>query len=75
MFHDIHDDETLRKELNKDKILGTIFEEVLYTDDTIIYSRNPETLQKLLSVTLGNGFTEIVTESTALQTTPRLSVL
>ena len=42
MFHDIHQDETLREELDKDKILGTIFDEVRYADDTIIYSRNSE---------------------------------
>ena len=48
MFHDIHQDEHQRENLEKDKILGTIFDEVLYADDTIIYSRNPETLQTLL---------------------------
>ena len=48
MFHDIHENEELGNELKEDKILGTIFDEVLYAYDTIIYSRNAETLQKLL---------------------------
>ena len=41
MFHDIHSSEALSKELHEEKILGTIFDEVLYADDTIIYSRSP----------------------------------
>ena len=36
MFHDIHENQDLRKALEKDKILGTLFDEILYADDTII---------------------------------------
>ena len=45
MFHDIHQDTTLEQELKDNEILGTIFNEVLYADDTIIYSRNAKTLE------------------------------
>ena len=34
--------------LEKDKILGTIFNEILYAVDTIIYSKSAKTLTKLL---------------------------
>ena len=47
MFHDIHLDENLNEKLEEDKILGTILHEILYADDTIIYSRNKETVEKL----------------------------
>jgi len=47
MFHDIHTDEKLNEELEEDKILGTILHEILYADDTIIYSRKRETVEKL----------------------------
>ena len=36
MFHDIHKNEKLRKAFDEDKILGTLFDEILYADDTII---------------------------------------
>ena len=47
-FHDVHEDLGLEKELGKNKVLGSVFKEILYEDDTIIYSRNPKTLQKQL---------------------------
>ena len=34
--------------LESDRILGTLFDEILYADDTLIYSRNEATLEKLL---------------------------
>ena len=49
LFHDVHSDENLQKLLKKDEVIGTIFHEILYADDTIIYSRNNETLSKLLA--------------------------
>jgi len=47
MFYDIHKDEELEEETEEDKISRTIFDEMLYADDAIIYSRNSETLTKL----------------------------
>ena len=48
MFHDVHSDEQLEKQLEKDRVLGAFFFEILYADDTIIYSRSAATLTKLL---------------------------
>ncbi len=48
LFHDIQKDSKLQDELKEDRILGAVYDEVLYADDTIIHSRNPETIQKLL---------------------------
>ena len=48
LFHDIHFDPDLERELQEDKIIGVVLHEILYADDTIIYSRNSETLTKLL---------------------------
>ena len=48
MFHDIHKDEELEEELAENQVIGAMIHELLYADDTIIYSRNPETLTKLL---------------------------
>ena len=48
MFHDVHKGTKLEKDLEKDQILGAIFNEILHADDTIIYSRNPKTLEKQL---------------------------
>lgn len=48
MFHDLHDNHELREDLDDDKVLGALFHEILYADDTIIYSRNTRTLYNLL---------------------------
>ena len=48
MFHDIHLDKELEEELEENQVIGTMIHELLYADDTIIYSRNPQTLTKLL---------------------------
>ena len=48
MFHDIHKDEDLQGELEEDRILGAMCDEVLYADDTILHSTNHEKLTKLL---------------------------
>ena len=45
LFHDVYQNEQLNKDLEKDKILGTIFNEILYADDTIIYSKSAKTLK------------------------------
>ena len=48
MFHDIHLDEELEEELEENQVIGAMIHELLYADDTIIYSRNPQTLTKLI---------------------------
>ena len=42
LFHDIHEDEQLQEELDEDRILGAVCDEVLYADDTIIHSTKPD---------------------------------
>ena len=37
-------DEELNEDLEEDKIIGTLFHEIVYADDTIIYSRKRETV-------------------------------
>jgi len=49
IFHDIHKDPTFQNKLKKDRILGTIMDEILFADDTIIYSVDPITLSRLAS--------------------------
>jgi hypothetical protein len=39
----------LTNKLDRHKILGTLFNEILYADDTIIYSEDAKTLSKLLT--------------------------
>ena len=48
MFHDIHKDDDLEKELKEDRILGALFDEILYADDTIIHTTSPEKVESLL---------------------------
>ena len=48
IFHDVYNSEGIKEKMDDDKVLGAIFNEVIYADDTIIYSRNPEALEKLL---------------------------
>ena len=48
MFHDIHADEQLNEELKEDRILGAMFDEILYADDTIIHSTTSDKVAKLL---------------------------
>ena len=49
MFHDIHEDKELDSLLKEDQVIGAMIHELLYADDTIIYSRNPKTLSKLIA--------------------------
>ena len=42
LFHDVHSDEKLKKKLEKDQIIGALFHEILYADDTIIHYTTPE---------------------------------
>ena len=39
IFHDIRKEEALAEELIDNRIIGTLFDELLYADDTIIYSK------------------------------------
>ena len=47
-FHDVHKNDELEQMLKEDQIIGAMVHELLYADDTIIYSKNLETLTKLL---------------------------
>jgi hypothetical protein len=40
MFHDIKTDRDLEQSLADNRIIGSLFDEVLYADDTIIFSEN-----------------------------------
>ena len=48
MFHDIHNDTQHQKDMGTDRILGAVFDEVLYADDTIIHSTDAKKVEKLL---------------------------
>ena len=37
----------MQKELEQNRVIGTDFDEVLFADDTIIFSENHQTLQKI----------------------------
>ena len=55
LFHDVHNDPELEKILEDNKVIGAMFHEILYADDTIIYSRNAKTLTKLLNKIQAEG--------------------
>ena len=48
MFHDIHNNAEHQAEMADDRILGAVFDEVLYADDTIIHSTDAKKVKKLL---------------------------
>ena len=48
IFHDVREDPTLDKEFFEHRPPSHDFDEVLYADDTIIFSTCTETLQKYL---------------------------
>ena len=48
IMHDVREDQQLDEELHEDRPPNQDFDEVLYADDTIIFSTNTETLQKYL---------------------------
>ena len=48
MFHDIHADRKHDEDLEEDRILGAMFDEILYADDTIILSTDNMTLENIL---------------------------
>ena len=49
MFHDIHNDNILNGELEEDRIIGAMLDEILNAADTRIHSRNSKPLEKLLT--------------------------
>ena len=49
IFHDVHARENVRETLQHNRILGAVFDEVLYADDTIIFSESAEALEELLA--------------------------
>ena len=55
IFKDVHAQPQVHQQLQQDKILQAVFDEVLYADDTIIFSHTANALQLLLK--------EIETES------------
>jgi hypothetical protein len=48
MFHDIHNNKEHQAEMTQERILGAVFDEVLYADDTIIHSTDAKKVEKLL---------------------------
>ena len=48
MFHDIKQDKELQEELDRHKILGTLFDELLYADDTMLIGSNKKSVEALL---------------------------
>ena len=48
IFHDVHSDKQLQKELEEDRRINYNIDEVLYADDTILFSTNPKTIEKFL---------------------------
>ena len=49
MLHDIHEDKLLNRNLQEDRILGSLLDGILYADDTIIHSTAPEKVLLLLN--------------------------
>ena len=45
MFKDVHAKPQIHQQLQQDKILQAVFDEVLYADDTIIFSHSADALQ------------------------------
>ena len=45
-FHDIHQDQDLEDELEEERILGAVFDEILYADDTMLLANNTKNYLK-----------------------------
>ena len=45
IFHDIHQDTELEQDMETDKILGVLFHEILYADDTSLVGRHSTTVE------------------------------
>ena len=48
MFHDLHENHNLHEDLHEDKVIGALFHEILYADDTILASTAAKTINKRL---------------------------
>ena len=48
LFHDIPKEEALSKDLERHRLIGALFDEILYAGDTIIHSTTPESVTLLL---------------------------
>ena len=48
IFHDVHAEGNLQSELEQDRPIGYSVDEVLYADDTVLFSTDEETLEKYL---------------------------
>ena len=48
LIEDVKQDKKLSRELAENRIKGTVYDEILFADDTVIFSENPQILQKLL---------------------------
>ena len=49
MFRDVHNNPDLQEQLRKHQVLDVCFDEVMYADDTIIFSHDSKTLELLLA--------------------------
>ncbi len=48
MYHDIHTNKTLNETLSNNRVLGTDYDELLFADDTILFSEDAKALETLL---------------------------
>lgn len=48
LFRDVHAKDEVRTKLGHHRILGALFDEILYADDTIIFSEDASALEELL---------------------------
>ena len=48
IFNDVHSKVNIREQLGHNRVLGALFDEVLYADDTIIFSEDAKALESLL---------------------------
>ena len=49
MFKDVHNNTSLQEQLRKHEVLNAVLDDVMYADDTIIFSHDPKTLELLLA--------------------------
>ena len=48
IFRDVHAKDNVRDKLKHNRVLGALFDEILYADDTIIFSEDAAALEELL---------------------------
>ena len=42
IFHDVHSKVNIREQLGHNRVSGALFDEILYADDTIIFSEDAD---------------------------------